>query len=116
MLAQAHFSAKALHGLSRKQQKEKLLNEKQIDWEKEPNWFKHGAIIKKEVYEKQCVNVKTGEETIATRTRLVCKAFRLQSFSEAFVNMLVSKYWDSSFDEYVKENNISVEVEDLDVE
>lgn len=93
MLAQAHFSAKALHGLSRKQQKQKLLDEKNIDWEDQPNWFKYGALIKKELYEKEAINPKTQETLTVTRTRVICKSFQLSTFSENLVKLLLDKYW-----------------------
>ena len=103
MLAQAHFSAKTLHGLSSKEQKEKLKNEKQINWDDEPNWFKYGALVKKELYMKKSSNPKTGEEVEAQRSRMVTKSFQLRQFSETLVQVVLGKYWDESFETLLTE-------------
>ena len=96
MLAQAHFSAKQLHGLSRNEQRQKLIDEKKIDWEDQPNWFKYGALIKKELYQKESLNPITNEKTLATRTRTVCKAFQILEYTEDMVKVLTDKYWNET--------------------
>lgn len=96
MLAQAHFSAKALQNLSRNQQRQKLIDEKNISWDDEPNWFKYGALIKKELYEKDAVNPKTNEVVKAKRSRLVMKAFQLRTFTPELVKVITDKYWDET--------------------
>lgn|SRR3990167_2598910 len=94
MLAQANFSHKVLEGLSKKDQKAKLLNDKQINWDEEPNWFKYGDTLKKELFDKECENPKTGEKTIAKRAKIVAKAFRYENFRQEFIDLLYAKYWN----------------------
>jgi tRNA(His) guanylyltransferase len=43
MLAQSHFSHTTLQNLSTKQMQEKLMTEKDINWNDEPYWFKKGS-------------------------------------------------------------------------
>ncbi|MCH5584809.1 tRNA(His) guanylyltransferase Thg1 family protein [Shimazuella sp. AN120528] len=52
MVAQSHFSAKQLHGLSGKQMQEKLMVEKEINWNDLPIWQKRGVCITKQSYQK----------------------------------------------------------------
>lgn len=52
MVAQSHFSAKQLHGLSAKQMLEKLKTEKEINWDSLPIWQKRGVCITKQTYQK----------------------------------------------------------------
>ncbi|WP_028778915.1 tRNA(His) guanylyltransferase Thg1 family protein [Shimazuella kribbensis] len=56
MVAQSHFSAKQLHRLSVKEMEEKLVVEKNIDWNNLPTWQKRGVCITKQSYLKD--NVK----------------------------------------------------------
>jgi tRNA(His) guanylyltransferase len=46
-LGHKNYSTKQLHGLGTTALKKKLLEEKGIDWEKEPDWFKFGTYVKK---------------------------------------------------------------------
>ena len=112
MLAQAHFGGKQLHGLSRSQQREKLL-QKGIDWHAQPNWFKYGALIKKELYEKLSKDPRTDKEVLATRTRLVLRSFRLSEFHPTLVSTLTTKYWESSFQAFALETELLVDTQEI---
>jgi tRNA(His) 5'-end guanylyltransferase len=56
MVAQSYFSAKQLHRLNVKEMKEKLIVEKNLDWDNLPTWQKRGACITKQTYLKDNVN------------------------------------------------------------
>jgi tRNA(His) 5'-end guanylyltransferase len=52
MVAQAHFTDKELHGLNGNQKKDKLLLEKNINWNELPVWKKRGVCITEQPYMK----------------------------------------------------------------
>merc|ERR1712137_287774 len=93
LLALSLFGHKSIEGLSKTQMKEKMLSEKQVDWNQEPNWYKHGSLIKKELYDKECVDQKTQQTILAKRSRFVCHSFHMK-FSDDLVNTMFSKYWN----------------------
>lgn len=69
-LAQKNFSTKALHGLHGGQMIEKLIKEKNIDWNEMPGWYKWGAFVKLQKYETLVwVKGRKGEG--------VCRMFRI---------------------------------------
>ncbi|KAK5582455.1 hypothetical protein RB653_004040 [Dictyostelium firmibasis] len=49
-VGQAHFSQKQLHGMSSQEVKNKLLHEKGINFDDEPDWYKYGVYLKKQNY------------------------------------------------------------------
>jgi tRNA(His) 5'-end guanylyltransferase len=55
MVAQSYFSAKQLHGLSGKQMQEKLMFEKNVNWNELPIWQRRGVCITKRTYLKDTV-------------------------------------------------------------
>lgn len=59
--------------------------------------LQYGSIIKKTRYTIQAVDRKSGEEVNAMRTRLDARSFRLDSFSEERVEMVMAKYWPDEF-------------------
>ena len=54
-LAQAHFSHRQLHGVNTAEMQELLWKEKGINWADENPTFKNGAIVVREVYDKEGV-------------------------------------------------------------
>lgn len=52
MVAQANFPHKELQGLNGKDMQDKLMTEKNINWNDLPVWQKRGVCIIKEFYEK----------------------------------------------------------------
>lgn len=105
-----------MHGLGTTALIEKLKAEKNIDWEDQPNAFKYGSMVKKEIYEKEAVDHKTGEKVIAKRTRLVTKSFKLSGFNEENINLIFKKYWNSDEEKVEKEEVVKEEVQKEQVE
>ena len=62
MLAQAHFSPQQLHGVDAASMVRMLREEKGVDWDDCPPFFKWGTYIKKEEFEKPAFNPKTQQE------------------------------------------------------
>jgi tRNA(His) guanylyltransferase len=71
MAAQAHFSAKQLHGVNTSQMQELLWREKQINWNDYPDSAKRGQVAVKQsgVKEFTYTDKRTGEEKSATAER-----------------------------------------------
>eukprot|EP00966_Prymnesium_polylepis_P190988 4426175-Prymnesium_polylepis.1 len=65
MLAQAHFSAERLHRVDSATMLRLLLDEKGVDWNDCPPFFKWGTYIKKEEFDKPAFNPKTQQEVRA---------------------------------------------------
>lgn len=66
MAAQAHFSHASLHGVNAKQMQEKLWQEKNINWNDYPVWFRRGAIVLPRMVKQSIsyVDKRTGETRI----------------------------------------------------
>jgi len=88
-LAQHHFTHRELQGLSTKEQMAKLIDEKGIDWNDCPEWYKYGTLLKRESFVLQTA-VPSGQNVEAHRTRLVTMPFQLD-FSEENVRFLMCK-------------------------
>ncbi|KYQ90124.1 hypothetical protein DLAC_08709 [Tieghemostelium lacteum] len=82
-LAQAHFSHKSIFGLALPELKKKLLTEKNIDFEAEPDWYKYGVFIKKQYYNLQTVNPKTNEPITALRSKFRTDSFNINHLIDA---------------------------------
>jgi tRNA(His) guanylyltransferase len=61
-----------------------------------PSWAKEGTVIKKEQYDHEGKNEKTGqmEKTLRTRPRAVDKG--VTKFSDANMRLVTEKYWNTS--------------------
>eukprot|EP01119_Soliformovum_irregulare_P019818 TRINITY_DN6351_c0_g1_i1.p1 TRINITY_DN6351_c0_g1~~TRINITY_DN6351_c0_g1_i1.p1 ORF type:complete len:333 (-),score=101.32 TRINITY_DN6351_c0_g1_i1:15-1013(-) len=94
MLGREFFSTKELHKLGTTAIKDKLMKEKQVDWETYPEGFKYGSFAKREEYLKDAVNPKTNEHIIVRRTRVVTKNIRLDNFSEENMDIVFRKFWN----------------------
>eukprot|EP01121_Diplochlamys_sp_Union-15-3_P012488 TRINITY_DN3745_c0_g1_i1.p1 TRINITY_DN3745_c0_g1~~TRINITY_DN3745_c0_g1_i1.p1 ORF type:complete len:445 (+),score=77.41 TRINITY_DN3745_c0_g1_i1:50-1336(+) len=93
-LAFKYFNNKTLQGLNGKQMREKLLKEKNINWEDMPGWYKYGVFVKRELYQKE-VEQKDGKKIQATRTRTVSHAIELQaSYTTEIEKFILSKYFE----------------------
>merc|ERR1712154_360023 len=96
MGARKYYSAKQMHGKSRKELVEMMKREKNVDWHCDaPMAFKYGTFIKKELYEKEFVRKVNDKEVrgTATRTRIAFTPIQLTKFEEKYVGMLLNKYW-----------------------
>eukprot|EP01103_Thecamoeba_quadrilineata_P003621 TRINITY_DN13379_c0_g1_i1.p1 TRINITY_DN13379_c0_g1~~TRINITY_DN13379_c0_g1_i1.p1 ORF type:complete len:330 (+),score=47.98 TRINITY_DN13379_c0_g1_i1:28-990(+) len=93
MLAQSHFSHKVIRDLSCKQLRIKLKEELGVAWEDQPNWFKHGTLIKKETFLKEANDFHSGLPCTVTRHRIVARSFPLRS-SPDLQTCLMAKTWN----------------------
>jgi len=100
-LGAANFSAKQLHGLKTGEIRDKLLNDKGIDWATFPLAYKFGTFVKKEKFEKEVTDPKTGELIKVMRSRVVTRALEMKGFRHYYKYLLFGKHWND-FDEAVK--------------
>jgi len=98
----AHFSPKQMHGWSTGEVYHNL-RDIGVLWDSRPDSFKHGTFVKKELFEKQAVDAKTGEEVRALRTRVETRAFDMKGFSLTHKKLLFAKYW-KDYDEEMLAN------------
>jgi tRNA(His) 5'-end guanylyltransferase len=91
MLAQAHFAPERLHGVDAATVLRMLREEKQVEWEKEPAFFRYGAYVKKEQYDKPAFNPKTQQEGVTKRTRAAARSFELDP--EEARAFLLARFW-----------------------
>ena len=92
--ARAHFSTKQLHGKNTEEKKQMLVEkDPNLDWEMLDPFYQYGCFIKKQQYQMECVDHKTGQPTQATRTRSVRFSRKLVGFDEAFAKLLADKYY-----------------------
>jgi len=94
-LAQAHFPHKALQGLNTAQMLAKLKEEKNIEWDDCPDWYKWGIYVKKESYMLETDTPK-GEKVTVKRHRVVSSSFPIPSFDQVHVQYLLCKHLDST--------------------
>jgi len=113
-LGAANFSAKQLHGLKTGQIREKLLNDKGIDWATYPEAFKFGTFVKKEKFEKEVTDPKTGNLLKVMRSRVVARTLEMKGFRTYYKYLLFGKYWNEYDDEMVKNQEAGTEEEPLD--
>jgi len=71
----------------------KLKEEKGIEWEDQPDNFKYGTYVKKELSEKEGENPLTNEKVTVMRGSIVSKSFNLKSFSPENLDLVFRKYW-----------------------
>ncbi|KAF4625646.1 hypothetical protein G7Y89_g12517 [Cudoniella acicularis] len=94
--ARTIFSTKELHGKSTKEVLQMMEVGKGIVFRNAvPSWAVEGTTVKKEQYEFEGKNMKTGtlEKTVRTRTRVVDQG--VTEFSEEAVKLVSEKYWSS---------------------
>jgi tRNA(His) guanylyltransferase len=91
MLAQAHFKPAQLHGVDSRRMLAMLAEQRGVDWEQTPPFFRYGTYVKKEEYSKPALNPKTGEAVVARRTRASARSFELDDASAA--GFLLEKTW-----------------------
>ena len=97
--AQHHFNSKQIHGCNGNVMI-KMLKEKDICWETDvPSFLKYGIYAKKNLFEKECVNVKTGEKVLAIRTGVNNFNFEIY-YDVNILEILLAKYMPDTFDKY----------------
>jgi len=70
-----------------------LKDEKNIDFESFPDFFKYGTFVKKEPYQITVTDSQSKEEVPVTRTRTLSKSFDLGKFSQQNIDLIFRKYW-----------------------
>jgi len=92
--ARTLYSTRELHGRSTQEVLEMMEKEKGVIFRTAvPSWVVEGTIVKKEQYEGEGRNLKTGEleKTMRTRTRGVDRG--VLEFSEENLGLVTEKYW-----------------------
>ncbi|KAI4647296.1 uncharacterized protein J4E79_010448 [Alternaria viburni] len=92
--ARTMYSTKEMNGKKTKDLVSMMLEEKGVRFEEAvPKWAIEGCLIKRERYEHEGVNVKTGEteKTFRTRTRVEERGIR--EFGDEGLKLMTSRYW-----------------------
>ncbi|KAF2130226.1 hypothetical protein P153DRAFT_356032 [Dothidotthia symphoricarpi CBS 119687] len=92
--ARTMFSTKEMHGKKTTELLEMMEREKGVKFEESvPKWAVEGCLMKREQFEHEGVNLKTGEteKTFRTRTRVEERGVRI--FSEENLRLVTEKYW-----------------------
>jgi tRNA(His) guanylyltransferase len=92
--ARTLYTAKQMHGKRTKELIEMMKNEKGVVYEEAvPKWAIEGCLIKREQFEHEGVNGKTGEveKTMRTRTRVEERGIR--DFGDEGLRIVGGKYW-----------------------
>jgi tRNA(His) guanylyltransferase len=92
--ARTMFSTKELHGKSTQVVLEMMKEKGVVFREAVPKWAVEGSLVKKEQFEHQGRNEKTGETeiTVRSRTRVVDRG--VTEFSEENLKLVTEKYWN----------------------
>mmetsp|Transcript_10074 Transcript_10074/g.30898 ORF Transcript_10074/g.30898 Transcript_10074/m.30898 type:complete len:285 (-) Transcript_10074:966-1820(-) len=91
MLAQAHFAPERLHAVEAQHVLRMLREEKGIEWEDEPAFFRFGTYVKKEQYLKEAFNPLKQVAVTATRTRPAARSFEFKPAQAAAY--LLTRFW-----------------------
>ncbi|KAI4656659.1 uncharacterized protein J4E78_006549 [Alternaria triticimaculans] len=92
--ARTMYSTKEMNGKKTKDLVSMMLEEKGVRFEEAvPKWAIEGCLIKRERYEHEGVNLKTGEveKTFRTRTRVEERGIR--EFGDEGLKLVTSRYW-----------------------
>ncbi|KAI8935269.1 hypothetical protein NX059_007858 [Plenodomus lindquistii] len=92
--ARTLYTSKQMHGKRTGELLEMMEKEKGIKFEDAvPKWAIEGSLMKREQFEHEGVNLKTGEveKTFRTRTRVEDRGVRV--FSEDGLKLITDKYW-----------------------
>ncbi|KAF2642717.1 Thg1-domain-containing protein [Massarina eburnea CBS 473.64] len=92
--ARTLYSDKQLHKKTVKEVLEMLEKEKGVKFEDAvPKWAVEGSLMKREQFEHEGVNLKTGEREATTRTRTRVEDRGVTTFSEEGLRLVNEKYW-----------------------
>ena len=91
MLAQAHFSAKELHGVDAATSIAMSRDRKGVHWSETPPFFRFGTFVKKEAYTKAAFDRRLQKEVQARRTRVAARSFALDEAEAA--QFLLARVW-----------------------
>lgn len=92
--ARTMFSDKQMHKKTTKELLEMMEKEKGVKFEEAvPKWALEGSLIKREQFEHEGVNLKTGETELTMRTRTRVEDRGVREFSEDNLRLITEKYW-----------------------
>ncbi|KAM9953405.1 hypothetical protein ACTFIR_008473 [Dictyostelium discoideum] len=107
-VGQSHFLPKQIHGLSGQEIKKKLLLEKGIDFNDEPDWYKYGVYLKKQNYtHKGFSPIKPTEEITVQRSKVVPFSFDITKLSNSN-DFITKKILDEDFKLEFNSNQLSL--------
>ncbi|GME52257.1 hypothetical protein GTA08_BOTSDO08577 [Neofusicoccum parvum] len=92
--ARSLFSTTQLRGKHTDEMIEMAKREKGIVYEDAvPQWAMEGSMVKRALVYIEGVDGKTGEKTLATRTKMRCEDRGIRAFSEENVKLVIEKHW-----------------------
>lgn len=92
--ARTMYSTKEMHGKKTTELLEMMEKEKGVKFEETvPKWAVEGCLVKREQYEHEGVNLKTGETEKTLRTRIKVDERGVRVFSEENLRLVTEKYW-----------------------
>ena len=92
--ARTMYSTKQMHGKRTTELIEMMLSEKGVVFEEAvPKWAVEGCLMKREQYEHEGVNRKTGEMEKTTRTRTRVEERGVREFSQENLKLVTDKFW-----------------------
>ena len=98
--AREYFSHKELMNKNSKMMIE-MMKTKGFDWDTVPIYNQHGIYAKKEQYEGDAINQKTGEKVKCIRDKIVYKSFKIH-YSDDMLELLFAQYWNTSIGDISK--------------
>lgn len=92
--ARTMYSTKEMHGKRAVDLVEMMKEEKGVVFEEAvPKWAIEGCLIKREQYEHEGVNLKTGKKEKTTRTRKKAVDRGVREFSEENLRLITDRHW-----------------------
>ncbi|OAK96153.1 hypothetical protein IQ06DRAFT_230605 [Phaeosphaeriaceae sp. SRC1lsM3a] len=93
--ARTLYTPKQMHGRRTKELLEMMKEEKGVVFEEAvPRWAVEGCLLKREQFEHEGVNGKTGEVEKTVRTRVRVEERGVREFSEANLRVVEGKFWE----------------------
>ncbi|KAN0032192.1 hypothetical protein ACTFIV_006069 [Dictyostelium citrinum] len=107
-VGQAHFTPKQIHGLSGQEVKQKLLLEKGINFDDEPEWYKYGVYLKKQSYLHRGFSpINPTQEITVLRNKVVPFSFDITKLSNSN-DFITKKILDEDFKLEFNSNPLSL--------
>ena len=92
--ARTMYSTKEMNGRKTKDLVGMMLEEKGVKFEEAvPKWAIEGCLVKREQYEHEGVNLKTGEIEKTSRTRTRVEERSIREFGDEGLKLMTSRYW-----------------------
>jgi len=92
--ARTMYTTPEMHGKKTDELIHMMLEEKGVRFEEAvPKWAIEGCLIKREQYEHEGVNMKTGEKEKTFRTRTRMEERGVREFSDEGLKLVTEKYW-----------------------